>query len=154
MAEFPIALLMDCVGVISWEHVGLYYRYEAKIDCADKKFYHLYLHQMPESVSLGVFSMQGELCGKIAANKINKGELVFSLTKTNWLPKCWDDAGNCAVVASTEDERETLAMHRYRPLPQDVMPYVCFLRPVCIENLPCLTLTLDKQGRPLVNVVD
>ncbi len=84
MAEFPITLLLDDVGTVSWTREGLYYCYRAEITCPMEKFYRLYLHQEEEAVSLGIFSPKGELRGKVAANRIRGGELVFALTESLW----------------------------------------------------------------------
>ncbi len=154
MAEFPITLLLEEVGTVSWGQEGLYYCYHAKISCPMERFYRLYLHQGDKHVSLGVFSPMGELCGKIAANKICENKPVFTLTESIWYPKHSDITGRCSVAATTRNEEETLFVSRFKPLPREVMPYVCFLCPASIENLPGLTVTLDKQGRPVVHERD
>ena len=141
MSQFPIMLLLNEIGSLTWEREGLYYRFQGRITRSTDGFPRLYLHQEDGCVSLGVFSPQGELCGKIAVNKVQNLNLHFSLTKTRWHPKL-------GSIASTETARgEMLFLHRYEPLPSEILPYVCFLRPVTIENLPGLTVTLDKQGR-------
>ncbi len=150
MAEFPIVLLFDEVGTVSWMREGLYYCYRANISCPVEKFYRLYMHQGGVVVPLGIFSPQGELHGKIAANRMHEGEPIFTLTESLWYPKYRNNAGETTVAATSQNDEETLLINRFKPLPQEVLPYVCFLCPTIVESLPCLTVTLDKQGRPVV----
>ena len=149
--QYPIFDLFQPVGMISRERIGLYYAYQAQIKTRRAGFLRLYSHTEEDSCRLGLFrEEQGRLfCeGRISVRTCPNPENAFySLSETPWRTCEMDAMPNGALSRAITDGREVI-VPLLDALQTELVPYFCFLRKVIVEDIPCLSIFLDKQVRP------
>ncbi len=157
MLSYPVMRLFEQVGTVTLEPRGLYICFRASIRLACSGFCRLYYHTVRRTVRLGLFCQRedGLFCqGSVSARQLGLEEGgVFSLTEAPWLPFSEPLDGGIVVpgaVCCREGEMRRIVIADGPELPPEIMPYFCFLAPERVEGLPCLTMWVDRQGRPMV----
>lgn len=149
--------LFEQVGTVTLDRCGLYFRFHAAILPVPCGFCRLYYHTCSGSVRLGLFGKGREefACdGSISARQLGlTPEGVFSVTEVPWMPLSVPLDGGAmppGAVCCRDGERRRIALPDGPELPHEILPFFCFLAPESIEGLPCLTMWVDGQGRPVV----
>ena len=156
MRSFKIDDLFTQVGEIQLSEDGLYYCYTARVQTLRKGFVRLYYHG-DRVCSLGVFRPSGDLLccqGRIAKCRLDLPEegSCFSLYEKPWQRQeiRLEDGLLPSAMACTTECGFRIVLPRHAPLPEEILPFFCFLKPEMEEGLPCLTMEVDRQGRPIV----
>lgn len=155
--SFPVMRLFEQVGTVTLEQQGLYFSFHARMRAADNGFVRLYYHTEAQSVRVGLFCEKNgaPVClGSISARRLglqNRG--VFSVTEQPWLPL--GEALDCGMLPPgalyrREGDRRRVIVPDGPQLPCEIVPFFCFLVPETLEGLPCLSLLVDRHGRPVV----
>ena len=149
--------LFEQVGTVTLERRGLYFAFHARIRRVSEGYIRLYYHAGGRSVRMGLFGERedGFVClGSISARQLSMEEGgVFSVTDTPWLPALESLDGGLVVpgaVFCRMGELRRIAIPDGEMPPSEIMPFFCFLAPEMIEGLPCLSIWVDGQGRPVV----
>ena len=157
MPSFPIWDLFDTIGTVEISQTGLYYSYHATVQCQHSGFIRLYLHGGDISQRLGIFcESQGVLqCqGRVSRRSIGTlQEVFFSIHETQWTVYTEPLDGGIvlpeAMSRATDDGRLIIVRDGEELVPE-LLPFFCFLKSEIIQGLPCLTMVVDKHGRPVV----
>lgn len=158
MLTFPITRLFDRVGTVRAEQDGLYLKYEAMQEAALAPDTGLFYHGPAGTQRLGRFFPEGNalICrGKISLRRLggSPDAGVFSVTGHPWREFDGTLDGGVRPPAAVYRETENglfLAFPDTPVFPPELTPFFCFLVPQIIEGLPCLTMTVDRLRRPIM----
>lgn len=148
--------LFEQVGTVTLERSGLYFRFYAVIRPVSRGFCRLYYHTGGGSVRMGLFGKCGEefsCVGSISARQLGLAEDgMFSVTEVPWRPLSVPLDGGVTVpgaLCCRKGEKKWIVLPDGPELLPEILPFFCFLAPERIEGLPCLTMWVDGQGRPV-----
>ena len=144
MCTFPVWDMFTEVGTVSFADSGLYYDYSAAIRTGRPDFIRLYCHNDDDTTRLGVFSLNEDLltCGgrvsKRTLGKLDESTL-FSIHKDPFYKlKTPLDGGYLpqnALYKPQKGRRFVIIRHE-NSLPDEVLPYFCFLQLEGKRNFP------------------
>ena len=157
MPVYPVFDLFDPVGEVTLSRERLYYAVTGFVQTEKPGFHHLYAHGEGGSEQLGLFIPEnGSLtlscrisCRRMAAVSAPR----FSICSAPYRPLaqpladgffprealCLQNGEGCSVLVPAK-----------APLPEDIMPFFCFLRPETKEGIPCLSMETDGRGMPVL----
>lgn len=153
MPLYDIWDLFDKVGAVEFVCNGLYYSYEAEIRTSRTDFVRLYGHSETGSVKLGLFIREGNVLrcrGRISARSLENvpENLRYSLQNEPILfPK--GSLSNPNVLLWNANGRRFVSIRHENHLPDEIMPYFCFLTPMEIDGTSCLGFEIDNDEKPL-----
>lgn len=143
----------DKVGTVEFVCNGLYYDYEAEIRTSRTDFVRLYGHSETGSIKLGLFIYEGTVLrcrGRISARSLgNEPEnLRYSLQNEPLLYLKDRLLYQNALLWNPKGRRFVVIRHENR-LPDEVMPYFCFLKPLEVDGTSCLGFEVDNNEKPV-----
>lgn len=143
MHTFPVLDNFEEVGNVRFEKNGLYYTYESVIRTSRTDFVRLYANHENESVKLGLYIRNGDklYCrGRVSARSLKyvPEHLCYSL----------QNAPNNSLLGGycTENGRQFWVMYPQNCLPEEIMPYFCFLKAEQINGEIQLTINPESIG--------
>lgn len=153
MFEFPVWDQNHKVGTVKFSCSGLYYAYEAEIRTSKSDFIRLYAHSENESIKLGLFIWEGAVLhchGRISARSLKNApeNLRYSLQNEPLLYQngtIWGDN----VLLKTANGRRFVSIRHENDLPEEIMPYFCFLHPIEIDGTNFLGFEIDSTEKPV-----
>lgn len=150
MQTFPVLDNFEEVGNVRFEKNGLYYTYESVIRTSRIDFVRLYANHENESVKLGLYIRNGEklYCrGRVSARSLKyvPEHLCYSLQNApnNSLlgVYCSEKVRYC-----TENGRQFWVVQSQNRLPEEIMPYFCFLQMEQINGEIQLVINPESIG--------
>ena len=153
---YPIYDLFRTCGAVEARREGLYLRFCGQTELR-QGFWHLYHCRGEQVTRLGLFCPEGEsmVChGRISLRSLGEWEGgCFTLRALPCAPLTEPlDGGYLPprAVLLQKDGRRFVLIERKDSLPQEIMPYFCFLAPGMLADIPCLGFEIDGEGRPLM----
>ena len=158
MREFPVWDMFCNVGrVQAWEE-GLYLSYEAELTIDKPGFIRLYCSIGDACHRLGLFSWEDGMLrcrGRVSLRSLGQEweNGTFSLQNFPFSPlKTPLDGGFLPenALLLQENGRRFVAIRHENRLPEEIMPYVCFLAPRVIDGTSCFSFEVDAYGKPVI----
>lgn len=159
MHEYPVWDLFEKIGQVNVAEAGLYLHYEAKIKTTRPGFLRLYYHKGDSTLRLGLFSEEnGMLCcsGRVSLRSLG-GEwenCSFSIHDMPIEPLTSPLDGGFLPQNALEywkSGRRFVAIRHENDLPEEILPFFCFLKPEILEGTPCLVFEADDDGKPVIS---
>jgi len=157
MLEFPVWDLFYRIGCLSLWEDGLYWRYSAWVQTQRTGFLRLYIHGADCSSRLGVLSRSGDrfsVAGRISRRALGETESAYvSIQECPWRPLNFPLDGGIkpsGVLFRPMGVNRLLIWERETPITEELLPFFCFLREDIAEGKTCLSMLVDRQGRPTV----
>lgn len=158
MHEYPVWDVFSKIGTVQITEQGLYLNYEAAIQSNRFGFLRLYHHVGNQTCRLGLFSEENDILtcqGRISLRSLGLDwqSGIFSIQEMPIYPlETPLDGGYLPsnAVEYQKDGRRFVAVSCQNRLPEEILPYFCFLTPETVAGLDCLVLERDADGMPVI----
>lgn len=159
MRTFPVYDLFETVGQVRVRQEGLYLACEAEIRTERSGFLRLYLCRAGVCHRLGLFSWDNgalRCVGRVSFRSLGDDweDSTFAIQNVPFSPlKTPLDGGflpQNTLLLQEKGRRFVVVRHENR-LPEEILPYFCFLTPVKIDGISCLCFEIDMEGKPVIS---